>query len=63
MCNFNQKKGVNDMPMITDEEYDAMTLWDLVKFILIVLIVIAIIVLTSGCATNLPIPCMECLIA
>ena len=53
------------MPMITDEELRSMTLWDLVKFIAIVLIIIAIIVLTAGCAAPFPIPtpCIQCLIA
>jgi len=46
------------MPLITDEEYEEMTLWDIVKFIIIVSIFIAILVLTSGCIT-MP-ECMQC---
>lgn len=53
------------MPMITDEEYEAMTLWDVVKFVVAVLVLIALLTFFSGCGTVPipPIPCMECLIA
>lgn len=53
------------MPLITDEEYEAMTLLDLVKFIVAVLILIALLAFFSGCGTVPipPMPCIQCLIA
>ena len=39
------------MPLITDEEYEAMTLWDWILFISLVVLVVILAVSLSGCIT------------
>lgn len=46
------------MPLITDEEYESMTILDWVKLTLVIAITIALLTFFSGCVT-LP-RCMTC---